>query len=112
MAGCSLWVSAELSDKPGGADGGPGGAGGMSGTTTASGMGGMGATSGAGGLGGSNNTTQSSSSGELVCPKGSADCDQDAANGCEVDLQTSKENCGQCEHKCAKKDTCKGGQCD
>jgi hypothetical protein len=37
----------------------------------------------------------------LVCEPGEADCDADAANGCETDIESSVMNCGSCGNYCA-----------
>jgi len=42
----------------------------------------------------------------LPCVDGEADCDGNAANGCETDLATSEPHCGACGHDCS------GGTCD
>ncbi|MBI5514425.1 MAG: hypothetical protein HY909_11695 [Deltaproteobacteria bacterium] len=37
----------------------------------------------------------------FTCDEGHADCDGDAANGCEVELATSVSHCGRCGARCA-----------
>jgi hypothetical protein len=37
---------------------------------------------------------------EAGCPSGFADCDENASNGCEADLQTSALHCGACHAPC------------
>jgi alpha-tubulin suppressor-like RCC1 family protein len=37
---------------------------------------------------------------QLACGPGTADCDLDPFNGCEVGLQTDSANCGQCGRRC------------
>jgi hypothetical protein len=49
-----------------------------------------------------------------ACQLGFADCDCNAANGCEVDLATDVQNCGSCGHACAlphAQSACDTGQC-
>ncbi len=46
-----------------------------------------------------------------TCERGWADCDGDAANGCEVDLNNESGHCGACEHRCAAGTACSGGTC-
>lgn len=46
----------------------------------------------------------------LACSPGRGDCDGDAATGCEIDLLTSKQNCGGCGDYCVWQ--CKQGSCD
>jgi len=36
-----------------------------------------------------------------MCNEGFADCDGDAANGCETDVRTASANCGRCGNACA-----------
>ncbi|MBI4699732.1 MAG: hypothetical protein HY744_00970 [Deltaproteobacteria bacterium] len=45
------------------------------------------------------------------CNAGFADCDKQAGNGCEIDLNTDVANCGSCGKNCAKSETCQNGQC-
>ncbi|MEZ4389847.1 MAG: hypothetical protein R3A48_02030 [Polyangiales bacterium] len=48
------------------------------------------------------------------CEQGFADCDGDAANGCEVDLRASVTNCGACGSRCPTANStaaCVEGQC-
>lgn len=40
------------------------------------------------------------------CTPGHADCDCDAANGCETDLQNDPSNCGSCGFDCLKQTGC------
>ncbi len=44
-----------------------------------------------------------------TCAVGRADCDGDAASGCEIDTMTSDEHCGACGSRCAW--GCEGGDC-
>jgi outer membrane lipoprotein SlyB len=97
--GCSLWVSAELGDKPAESDGGLGGAGGGGGAPTAS------------TAGPTSTTTTSTGSGAPVCAGNKADCDLVQANGCEVDLRSDREHCGKCSQACKPGDDCKDGKC-
>ena len=46
----------------------------------------------------------------LICADGRDDCDGDFANGCEIDLKTDEDHCGECGKKCQVFD-CKGGSC-
>ncbi|MFO0627329.1 MAG: hypothetical protein U0325_17090 [Polyangiales bacterium] len=49
-----------------------------------------------------------------ACAQGFADCDGNAANGCEVDLRTSVTSCGACGAACTVRNgtgVCAGGQC-
>src|SRR5439155_5737326 len=36
----------------------------------------------------------------LICSTGFADCDQNAANGCEIDTRDNTANCGACGNAC------------
>ncbi|MBI5518275.1 MAG: FG-GAP repeat protein [Deltaproteobacteria bacterium] len=45
------------------------------------------------------------------CSAGFDDCDRAAANGCEVNLQTSNANCGGCGRACAAGTVCSAGGC-
>ena len=49
------------------------------------------------------------------CRQGRADCDQDASNGCEVDLNDDPDNCGACGNVCSSDQTtepvCNTGSC-
>jgi len=42
------------------------------------------------------------------CPRGFADCDGDAANGCEADLGRDPAHCGACSTTCASDDPLRG----
>ncbi|MBI5535764.1 MAG: hypothetical protein HY898_23735 [Deltaproteobacteria bacterium] len=46
------------------------------------------------------------------CPIGKADCDGNSANGCEVDIQSDVNNCGECGTKCTAGGACTNGACD
>ena len=48
------------------------------------------------------------------CNAGFANCDGNASNGCEVNLNTDSNNCGGCNDKCTNNQgstSCQGGQC-
>jgi hypothetical protein len=45
-----------------------------------------------------------------ACQVGFANCDANAVNGCEVNLQTDVNNCGSCGHKCVM--ACVAGVCN
>jgi hypothetical protein len=45
------------------------------------------------------------------CSAGFGDCDKMYANGCETDLQTNAEHCGQCASPCPSGATCIAGRC-
>ena len=45
------------------------------------------------------------------CETGWADCDGNAANGCEADLNGESANCGACGHRCAVGTACSAGTC-
>ncbi len=47
----------------------------------------------------------------LTCRMGYADCDGDAANGCEVDLNTNAAHCGSCPNVCPGGGACSAGRC-
>jgi hypothetical protein len=42
---------------------------------------------------------------------GSADCNKDPADGCEIDTKTDAANCGTCGKTCASGETCSNGAC-
>jgi hypothetical protein len=46
-----------------------------------------------------------------VCAAGFGDCDGDATNGCESNLQTSATSCGRCGNACAAGGMCRAGAC-
>jgi hypothetical protein len=47
----------------------------------------------------------------IQCASGSADCDEDAGNGCESDLTRSPKHCGQCNVACPTADcACEDGR--
>lgn len=48
------------------------------------------------------------------CPSGWADCDEDPANGCEIDVSGDPDHCGACDHACGgdhASATCEQGAC-
>lgn len=47
----------------------------------------------------------------LRCASGTADCDEDAGNGCEIDLTRDSKHCGQCSVGCPTADcACQNGK--
>ncbi|HKP62043.1 MAG TPA: hypothetical protein VJV78_35170, partial [Polyangiales bacterium] len=47
----------------------------------------------------------------VTCATFTADCDGDAANGCEADLRSDPAHCGACDRACANADcVCRDGQ--
>jgi alpha-tubulin suppressor-like RCC1 family protein len=60
------------------------------------------------------NATEACSAGScsiLSCASGYADCDQQAADGCEVDITSSPANCGSCGNACPGSQICAQGAC-
>jgi len=60
------------------------------------------------------NAAVSCSSGSCAvsnCNAGFANCDGNAANGCEANLNTSNQNCGKCSQVCASNRSCVAGAC-
>ncbi len=45
------------------------------------------------------------------CNQGFADCNNNAADGCEVTVATDVNNCGKCGNVCPQGNICKGGGC-
>jgi hypothetical protein len=45
------------------------------------------------------------------CASGFADCDRSYSNGCEVNTNTDKNNCGTCGHVCTATQNCVSGVC-
>ena len=46
-----------------------------------------------------------------MCNAGFADCDNNAGNGCEVNTNTDKNNCGGCGKVCMNGNSCSNGAC-
>jgi hypothetical protein len=46
-----------------------------------------------------------------ACHAGFGNCDNNDGNGCETDLLTDENNCGQCSYVCGSGETCTNGQC-
>ncbi len=46
-----------------------------------------------------------------TCAAGFGDCDKDKSNGCELDVTTDKQNCGQCGKACNVSEQCVAGVC-
>ena len=47
----------------------------------------------------------------VACAAPFADCDGSYANGCEIDTDTNKHNCGSCGSRCTGPTSCCGGEC-
>src|SRR5262249_7381344 len=45
------------------------------------------------------------------CAAGTADCDGNAANGCETNTQADDGHCGGCANPCASGSSCQAGKC-
>lgn len=45
------------------------------------------------------------------CEEGSADCNEDPGDGCEVDTAADRDNCGACGRRCEDDDICNNGRC-
>lgn len=102
------------SDAGAGGDGGERGEGGApsgpaSGTSTATGEGAAG--DGGSGAGDGGSGGGAGGGGALQCELGSADCNGDAADGCETDLLNDGEHCGRCDLACIAS-TCDAGECE
>ena len=48
---------------------------------------------------------------KVACAAGTADCDKDSVNKCEVNVNTDVNNCGVCGTKCLTEQTCQAGKC-
>ena len=48
---------------------------------------------------------------QILCAAGFADCDNDVANGCEVNIATDPNNCGRCAMACSLGALCMDGAC-
>jgi hypothetical protein len=46
-----------------------------------------------------------------ICNSGFGNCDNNATNGCEVNLSTDPNNCGSCNRICGANQQCTAGQC-
>jgi hypothetical protein len=46
-----------------------------------------------------------------ACEAGRADCDEEAANGCEVSLAVDAQHCGSCEKRCGPGQQCESSRC-
>ena len=57
------------------------------------------------------NTKYCNSGSCIVCPTGYANCDQNAINGCEANLNTDSSNCGNCGNACGNGQICENGLC-
>jgi hypothetical protein len=54
-------------------------------------------------------------SGQVIvqqCQKGFSDCDGQASNGCEVDIENDPEHCGSCSNACTPTELCIAGGCE
>jgi len=101
------------SAESGGVDGtGTSGTSGTSGGDTTGGSGGMTGDTGTGNPGTAGDTAGATATGTdtsttgLMCDAGLTDCD----GGC-VDVQTTKNHCGECFNKCTGSDNCEMGMC-
>jgi len=132
LAACSLLAPSDEhylggGPAPANEDGGDGGEGGHNGH---GGRGGRGGESGHGGdglggrtnsageggsagseAGGSNGGEGGDGDGPLICDAGFADCNGKASDGCEIDLRSSRENCGGCgkAYACTDDEVCEKG---
>jgi hypothetical protein len=90
-----------------------------SGGSASAGVSGAGGTSGTGGearmagAAGTAGEEDAGSAGAVICSGEFADCNHAAEDGCEVDLSSSRENCGGCGEAfaCAPDETCEQSQC-
>ena len=48
---------------------------------------------------------------KAACAAGFGDCNADLGDGCEIDTQTDKNNCGMCGKVCGPNETCGAGAC-
>jgi hypothetical protein len=122
---CTLLVDARLSDKPdeatgGGGLGGLGGLGGASSSSAAQNSSAAQSSVASSSVQSSSvqsssaqssSAQSSSSSGGLVCPPGTADCDGNEQNGCEAMLNVDPMNCGKCQQRCSPPQICLNGKC-
>ena len=49
--------------------------------------------------------------GQCQCSEGLDDCDGDASNGCETQIESDFANCGICGHACEAGEVCSDGEC-
>ena len=49
--------------------------------------------------------------GDFVCKENFKDCNQKAADGCEINLKSDNKNCGSCGHACPSGQICSDGEC-
>lgn len=47
----------------------------------------------------------------MGCDAGFRDCNFDPSDGCEIELSTDRQHCGDCDHSCAERQTCFQAQC-
>ena len=59
-----------------------------------------GLTTGAGGSGGGLSVGGSGGTSSVMCAPGTADCNGDASDGCEIDTTDDSDHCGHCGHDC------------
>jgi hypothetical protein len=127
LAACSLLAPSDEhylgGADPANDDGGEGGQSGQSGQVTGGGGHGGdalgGRTNSEGGSAGSDaggSNTGGSNGGEggdgpLICDAGFADCNGESSDGCEVDLRSSRDNCGGCgkAYACTVDEVCENG---
>ncbi len=119
-------AGSDASAGSGGTGGGSGGIGGSGGVAGAGGDGGSSGTAGsAGAAGGSGAAGATGGTGgeaghdagdaSIPCPSGTADCDSDPGNGCEVDTQSDVGHCGACDAACSDVNAtaaCVQGKCE
>lgn len=48
---------------------------------------------------------------EAECPEGTASCNGEGSDGCEVDVLTDPDHCGECGNSCSSDQLCRGGDC-
>jgi hypothetical protein len=106
-SGCALEGKAGSAGAGGmGGGAGAGGSGGIGGSAGASGSGGTSGSGGSSGASGSGAAAGGGGTAGVTCTPPLADCDQNAQNGCEVDLGSDGQNCGSCGVSCL------GGACN
>jgi hypothetical protein len=47
----------------------------------------------------------------VECPEGTASCNGEGNDGCEVDLRTDPDHCGECGNSCSSAQLCRSGEC-